>query len=185
MFELAGLGITIYLIFCTICLLFLVGFLSEVKNGYTPAFWTFLVFVIASFILFSNLRPFLWYVPYYLAVASVWFFLKWFLFLLQGRKTIQDFYKSPKRVERAKIDGWGVVLDAKEACYATYTLDKENSSIKWTLKHPEFFFLLSHALLFPASILEEVFGNFFKRVYDMTKALMDKIAKMLIPKEAK
>lgn len=141
-----------------------IGCFLDENKAYGFSLFLFVVGLIVPIALFKDLTlsQTFQYLPYYGGGAVGWFFLKWVLTLWRVGSELKEVKKE----------------DLK------YNMNvKQNKDGSYSMVQPEFFYLLSHAIAFPYSIIATFFDTVLLNLYNLFKLQMQKLADAFLPKE--
>lgn len=144
-------------------------------GGEDPYIAPFIVFVplVFAVLLFKELtfQDLFTYSLYYFIGVVLWFFIKW---ILEIRSTIAKLKKLGFSSEKHKTLSY-----SDQAKFSPYIYEGKDKQIHVT--QPSFSFLLAHSIVFPFSIIEELFDNLLRGIYNWIKKTMQAFADSFLP----
>lgn len=164
MIELTTLTVVALCVLSIIFSIIIIAILSSESPFGAPFFFFIPIILIPLLFRAVNFQQLFQYTFYYLSGALIWFFIKWYLRV----KEIAGILKEKK---------WDGTYDHH---FYQYVYTDNDGNIH--LKQPPFSYMLSHALVFPFSIIEELFDNFLRKLYNFFKNKMQAIADSFLPK---
>lgn len=143
-----------------------IGCFLDENKAYGFSLFIFLAGFFIPIIIFKDLTlaQAFKYLPYYGVGATVWFFAKWVLTLWRTGSELKGVKKED------------LIYDRRV---------KKNKDGSYSMAQPEFWYLASHAIAFPYSIIATFFDTILLNLYNLFKAQMQKLADAFLPRELK
>ena len=108
------------------------------------------------------------YLPCYLAGVIPWFFIKWLFTVIKVAGEIEKINANKKP---------GDIINWK---YHKYTYEEDN---KLHLRQPRFDYLLTHALLFPFSLISTIFESVLLKLFNALQVKMQQFSDSFLPED--